>query len=262
MDLNLDGRTAVVTGGSRGIGLAIVRTLLAEGARVVTGSRTITPELLATRALHISVDLATPDGPQLLVDEALRRLGGIDILVNNVGIGDPADLLAGALNPIHELTDDDWTHVFDLHFYSALRTTRAAIPSLIERHGTVINISSAGAHIVTAGPAHYNVAKAALNALGKVIAEQYGAAGVRAITISPGPVSTGVWTDPDGFIALVAERQGMDPEAFAKQLLGTLGASTGRITTPEEVASVVAFAAAPNNLTGTEIILDGGTVKS
>ena len=143
-----------------------------------------------------------------------------------------------------------------------MRTTRAAIPSLIERHGTVINISSAGAHIVTAGPAHYNVAKAALNALGKVIAEQYGAAGVRAITISPGPVSTGVWTDPDGFIALVAERQGMDPEAFAKQLLGTLGAATGRITTPEEVSSVVAFAASPNNLTGTEIILDGGTVKS
>ena len=106
------------------------------------------------------------------------------------------------------------------------------------------------------------MAKAALNVLGKVIAEQYGAAGVRAITISPGPVSTGVWTDPDGFIALVAERQGMDPEAFAKQLLGTLGAATGRITTPEEVASVVAFAAAPNNLTGTEIILDGGTVKA
>ena len=88
MDLNLDGRTAVVTGGRRGIGLAIVRTLLAEGASVV-GRSGRPPGLLATRAPHISVDLAAPDGPRPLVDEALRRLGGIDILVNNVGVGDP-----------------------------------------------------------------------------------------------------------------------------------------------------------------------------
>jgi NAD(P)-dependent dehydrogenase (short-subunit alcohol dehydrogenase family) len=132
----------------------------------------------------------------------------------------------------------------------------------MERHGTVINISSAGAHLVTAGPAHYNVSKAALNALGNVVAEQYGPAGVRCITISPGPVSTGVWNDPDGFIALLAERQGLEHGAFAKQLLGNLGAATGRITTPEEVAALVAFAASPNNLTRTEILLDGGTVKS
>jgi NAD(P)-dependent dehydrogenase (short-subunit alcohol dehydrogenase family) len=261
MDLELAGRTAVVTGGSKGIGLAIVRTLLAEGVEVVSGSRTITPGLQATDAHAITVDLATPGGPASLIEQALVLLGGLDILVNNVGIGDSVDLIDGALLPIHELSDDDWTRVFDLHFYSALRATRAAMPSLIDRQGTIINISSAGAHVVTAGPAHYNVSKAALNALGNVIAEQYGPAGVRSITISPGPVSTGVWNDPDGFIALVAERQGMEHDAFAKQALGKLGAVTGRMTTPEEVAAVVAFAASPNNLTRTEILLDGGTVK-
>ena len=99
------------------------------------------------------------------------------------------------------------------------------------------------------------------NPPGNVVAEQYGHAGVRCITISPGPVSTGVWNDPDGFVALLAERQGLEHRAFAKQLLGNLGAATGRITTPEEVAALVAFAASPNNLTRTEILLDGGTVK-
>ena len=261
MDLHLTGKTAVVTGGSKGIGLAIVRALVAEGVTVATGSRTITAELRATGAHAIVADLSTGDGPAALISAALVHLGGIDILVNNVGIGEPADLLAGATSGVHELADQDWVRTFDLHFYSALRTTRAALPSLIEHRGTVINISSAGAHLVTAGPAHYNVAKAALNALTKVVAEQYGAQGVRAITVSPGPVDTGVWNDPNGFIALVAATQGIEHETFAKEMLASLGSATGRITTPEEVAALVTFAASPNNITATEIIIDGGTVK-
>lgn len=261
MDLQLAGKTAVVTGGSKGTGLAVVRTLLDEGMRVVTGSRRITPELKETEAVHVPVDLTTAKGATELIDRATAELGGIDVLVNNVGIGDTDDLIKGALNSLLTLPDDDWRQTFDLHFYSALRVTRAALPSLIERNGVVVNVSSGGARIVSAGPAHYNVAKAALNALTKVIAEQFGNQGVRAITVSPGPILTGVWTDPDGLIGRIARLQGISHEDFVQQMTDSLGASTGRISTPEEVARLIAFVASPNNINGAEYLIDGGIIK-
>jgi NAD(P)-dependent dehydrogenase (short-subunit alcohol dehydrogenase family) len=262
VELHLSGKTAVVTGGSKGIGLEVVRTLLAEGMRVVTGSRTVTPGLEATAAVPVRVDLSTPEGPIELVERALVELGGIDVLVNNVGVGDTDDVAKGALLDLIDLPDSAWEHTFNLHFYSALRVSRAALPSLIERRGTIINVSSAGARLVSAGPFDYNVSKAALNALTKVIAEQYGDRGVRAITVSPGPVKTGVWTDPDGLIARIAKQQGVDHTTFAEQMIGNIGATTGRLTEPEEVARLIAFAASPNNITGAEYLIDGGVTKS
>jgi NAD(P)-dependent dehydrogenase (short-subunit alcohol dehydrogenase family) len=106
------------------------------------------------------------------------------------------------------------------------------------------------------------VAKAALNALTKAVSEQFGAQSVRAVTISPGPVRTGVWTDPDGMAARLASTQGVDHAAFAAQLVDGLGAATGRISEPEEIARVIAFAASPNNITGNELLVDGGIVKN
>ena len=102
------------------------------------------------------------------------------------------------------------------------------------------------------------MSKAALNALTKVIAEQFGAADVRAITISPGPVKTGVWTDTDGFIARIATRNGAEHQALADELLSNIGASTGRIRTPAEVARLIAVTASPNNINGAEYLIDGG----
>ena len=262
MDLQLSGTTAVVTGASKGIGLAVTQALLAEGARVVTGSRTVTEQLKATAAVPVTVDLSHADGPARLIEAALAELGGIDLLVNNVGIGDASDLTPGALLSLADLPDAAWVQTFDLHFYSALRAIRAALPSLVERRGTVVNVSSAGARLVTAGPVHYNVAKAALIALTKVVAEQYGPHGVRAVTVAPGPVSTGVWTDPQGFIGSMAAQLGVAHDAFAAQLTAGLGASTGRLSTPEEVARLITFLASPSNITGAEFLIDGGVVKS
>ncbi|MEU4330967.1 SDR family NAD(P)-dependent oxidoreductase [Nonomuraea dietziae] len=262
MDLHLTGKTAVVTGGSKGIGLALVRTLLAEGMRVVTGSRTITAELKETGAVPVTVDLSTAEGPARLIDSAIDELGGIDLLVNNVGVGDTDDFAKGVRLNLLELPDDAWEHTFNLHFYSALRVSRAALPSLIERRGTIINVSSVGARTVAAGPADYNVSKAALNALTKVIAEQFGGQGVRAITVSPGPVSTRVWADPDGFVGRLAKEQGVSHESFVEQAISGLGLTTGRISTPEEVARLIAFLASPNNITGNEYLIDGGMTKN
>jgi NAD(P)-dependent dehydrogenase (short-subunit alcohol dehydrogenase family) len=262
VDLDLAGKTAVVTGGSKGIGLEITRTLIGEGMRVVTGSRTITPGLKATAATAVTIDLTTPEGARRLVDAALAEHGAIDLLVNNVGVGDTDDVVKGALNGFADLPDDAWEHTFSLHFYTALRATRAALPVLIRQRGTVINVSSAGARLVSAGPFDYNVSKAALNALTKVIAEQYGPQGVRAITVSPGPVETQVWTSSDGLIARLAQAQGADHQAFARQLMTTMGASTGRLTTPAEVARLVAFLASPSNITGAEYLIDGGIIKN
>jgi NAD(P)-dependent dehydrogenase (short-subunit alcohol dehydrogenase family) len=262
VDLQLAGRTAVVTGGSKGIGLAVVRTLLDEGMRVVTGSRSITAELAATAAVPVAVDLSTPDGPARLIEEAVAELGGIDVLVNNVGVGDTDDFARGATNTVLTLPDSAWEHSLDLHFYSALRASRAALPSLIPRKGVIVNVSSIGARLAGVGPADYNVSKAALWGLTKVLAEQFGSKGVRAISISPGPVSTGVWTDPDGFIGRLARARGMAHDAFAEQVLDSLGVSTERMSTPEEVARLIAFAASPNNITGADYLVDGGVVKS
>jgi NAD(P)-dependent dehydrogenase (short-subunit alcohol dehydrogenase family) len=261
MDLQLAGKTAVVTGGSKGIGLAVVRLLLDEGMRVVTGSRTITPGLKETAAVPVTVDLSTPEGPARLINDAVAELGGIDVLINNVGVGDADDMVNG-VRSLTDLPDSDWEHSFDLHFYSALRASRAALPSLVERKGVIVNVSSIAARHPGSGPINYGVAKAALNALTKVIADQFGGQGVRAITVSPGPVSTDVWTDPDGFIGRLAQQQDTSLEALSDQLVASIGISTGRVTTPEEVARLIAFAAAPNNITGTEYIIDGGVVKT
>ncbi|MDN3027593.1 SDR family oxidoreductase [Streptomyces sp. S.PB5] len=262
MDLQLSGKTAVVTGGSKGIGLDVVRLLLAEGVRVVAASRHNTPELKETGAVHVAADLATVEGVETLVSHALAELGGIDILINNVGIGDTEEVVKGAVHDLLTLPEEAWRHTFDLHFYSALRVTRAMLPSLLDRRGVVVNVSSSGARIVTAGPAHYNVAKAALNALTKVVSEQFAPRGVRALTVSPGPVLTGVWTDPDGVVARIGRENGVGHEEFSAQLMGTLGAATERISTPDEVARLIVFAASPNNISGSEIFVDGGIIKN
>jgi NAD(P)-dependent dehydrogenase (short-subunit alcohol dehydrogenase family) len=136
------------------------------------------------------------------------------------------------------------------------------LPALLERGGVVVNVSAAGARLVGGGPADSNVAKAALNALTKVVSEQFAAQGVRAVTVSPGPTRTGVWTEPDGMIAYFARAQGVDHAAFTEQLVDGLGAATGRISEPEEIARAIAFAASPSNITGNELLVDGGIIKN
>jgi NAD(P)-dependent dehydrogenase (short-subunit alcohol dehydrogenase family) len=187
MDTQLAGKTALVTGASRGIGLAIVTTLLEEGMRVVAGSRTVPPELAASGAIAVQVDLGTAQGPVQLVERALTELTEIDLLVNNVGGGDSD---GGQTGGFATFDDQQWHQMFELNFFSAVRATRAALPSLLRRKGSIVNISSNAARMPHAGPMPYTTAKAALTAFGKALTEEVSPLGVRVNTISPGPTDT------------------------------------------------------------------------
>jgi NAD(P)-dependent dehydrogenase (short-subunit alcohol dehydrogenase family) len=261
MDMRLTGKTAVVTGASRGIGLAIVQALTGEGMRVVAAARTIPPALKETGAVTVTADLSTARGPAEVVDQALAELGEIDLLVNNVGGGDGGE---GQIGGFLGFDDDQWRQTYDLNFLSAVRATRAALPSLVRRRGTVINISSIGARMPHGGPPPYTTAKAALTAFGKALAEEFGPQGVRVNTVSPGTVRTSLWVDPGSYGAALADAYGLELDQFLEGLPAVAGMTTGRLIEPEEVASLVTWLASPHagSVTGADYIIDGGTVKA
>ncbi|WP_327298042.1 MULTISPECIES: SDR family oxidoreductase [unclassified Streptomyces] len=261
MDLQLTGKTAVVTGASRGIGLATVAALVGEGMRVVAAARTVTPELEATGALGVSVDLTDPAGASDLLLRATDEFGRLDLLVNNVGGGDSG---AGQTGGFLSFSDQQWQDSFDLNFTAAVRTTRAALPHLIGTGGAVVNISSNGARTPHAGPVTYTTAKAALTAFGKALAEEFGPRGVRVNTISPGPVRTAMWEAPDGYGAELAAAMDLGQEQLLAQLPSLMGMVTGRLVRPAEVAALVAYLASPlaGSVTGADHIIDGGAIKT
>ncbi|MFI1796311.1 oxidoreductase [Streptomyces sp. NPDC020379] len=259
MDLHLTGKTALVTGASRGIGLATVRRLVAEGVRTVGVARTVTDELAASGAAAVTADLATAAGAAHAVEAARAELGGIDLLVNGVGGGDTYSV-EGFL----ATGDEAWDATFGINFFSAVRVTRAALPDLLERGGAVVNISSMGARVPSSGPVDYTTAKAALNALGKSLAEEFGPRGVRVNTVSPGPVRTPLWEAENGFGDHLAKAAGTDLPAFLEQVPQMIGMTTNRMTEPEEVASLVAFLLSDHarSIMGAELMIDGGAVKT
>lgn len=261
MDLGISGRTALVTGASRGIGLAIAQNLAAEGVQVVGAARTVTPELEKVAAAAVSVDLSTRDGATSIVDEAVAAVGGIDFLVNNVGAGDPDGMtLGGFLDVDHE----QWRRMFDLNLFSAVWTTKAALPSILERKGAIVNISSINARTPSGSPVGYAEAKAALTQFGKRLSEELAPRGVRVNTVSPGVVTSPLWTDPDGFGGRVAAAYGIGHDDLLASLPGQFGIASGRLTEPEEVADLVAFLLSGRaaSIHGADHVIDGGTLKT
>jgi NAD(P)-dependent dehydrogenase (short-subunit alcohol dehydrogenase family) len=251
-------RTAVVTGAGRGIGLAIVRALADDGFTVVAGARTVTAPLRQATPHVLQVDLAMADGPERLVGWATNEHGGVDLLVNNVaGTSFPA---GGFL----ELDDAAWQHTLDATLMSAVRATRAALPSLLERRGAIVNIGSVNSRLAQPRLVAQSAAKAALANLGKALAEEFGGRGVRINTVLPGPVRTEVWTRPGGSGEVLARRAGSTLDAFRDRLPEALGLATARFTEPEEIAALVVFLASGRvpNMSGSELVIDGGMLKS
>ncbi|MFI6769262.1 oxidoreductase [Streptomyces sp. NPDC050355] len=263
MDLELREKVAVITGASKGIGLAVAEALCREGARVVVGSRTESPQLAALRessgVVFVSVDLAEPQGANRLVQAAADRHGRIDVLVNNLGVAKPR-------NSFLSIDDTEWQQVFDLTFFSAVRASRAALPHLLaDGGGAIVNISSVNARLPFPMVVDYSAAKAALSNLTKALSEEFAPRGVRVNAVAPGPVRTPFWTAPGGFADSVAADAGSTAqEAWDETVPRQMGISTGRISEPQEVADLAVFLASPRagNITGAEFVIDGGQIKT
>jgi NAD(P)-dependent dehydrogenase (short-subunit alcohol dehydrogenase family) len=258
MDLGLDGRTAIVTGASRGIGLAVTRGLVAEGVRVTAGALTSSAELdrLAGGGLVrvVEVDLAEPGGPARLVAAAGGR---IDILVNNVGT---APARPGGFA---EITDEDWQASLTLNLMAAVRTTRAALPVMLAAgKGAIVTISSVNAFLPDPAVMDYSAAKAALANFCKSLSKEAGPHGIRVNTISPGPVATDLWLGQAGVAATVSRATGASPEDVQSQAAHQM--VTGRFSRPEEVADLALILASDRtaNVTGADITIDGGLIPT
>lgn len=258
MELALDGRTAIVTGASRGIGLACAKALSDAGAQVVAGARTTSDELNAltesASVRAVSVDLAQPDGPAAL---AAAVDGPVDILVNNVGSAParPDGFLA--------ITDQQWADTLTLNLLAAIRMTRAVLPRMVEHgSGAIVNIGSVNAELPDPLVLDYSTAKAALHAFAKGLSKEVGPKGVRINTISPGPVETDLWFGDHGITDVVGGATG----ASAEQVQSGAAAqtSTGRFSRPEEVAALVVLLAGDvtSNVTGSFLRIDGGMVPT
>ncbi|MFF5258285.1 SDR family NAD(P)-dependent oxidoreductase [Actinomadura viridis] len=266
MDLRLDGRIAVVTGGSKGIGLAVVRTLLEEGARVVAASRTRGPGLdaLASPSLvHVPVDLMDPGAPERVVERAVEEFGGLDVLVNNAGGPPPGVTLPrfGFLAP----ADDDWREMFEFNLFSAVRAIRAALPHMIARGGgAIVNVSSGNARQPAPMNVDYNAAKAALNNLTKALSEEYGPQGIRVNCVSAGPTVTDWWTREGGAADVIGAQAGAS-RADVIEKIGPemMRLTTGRLVEPQEIADAVALLVSPRSAstTGADFVVDSGFLK-
>jgi NAD(P)-dependent dehydrogenase (short-subunit alcohol dehydrogenase family) len=258
VDLGLDGAVAVVTGASRGIGLAIAQTLVAEGVHVVAGARNPGRELetlAQSGKVHaLAVDLGTTDGPGRLVELALTELGRIDILVNNVGAVTPRS------NGFLLVTDDQWTRSITLNLLSTIRATRAVLPAMVTAgRGSIVTIASINAHLPDPGVLDYSAAKAALVNFTKSVSKEFGPRGIRANAISPGPVATDLWLGTGGVAETVAATSGANPDSVAAE--AAAHAVTGRFTQPTEIANLAAFLASDRvagNITGATVTIDGG----
>lgn len=261
MDLKLAGKIAVVTAASKGIGLAVTRTLADEGMRVVAGARNTKDLENLPGVTAVSVDLATSDGPSRLVDRAVADHGRVDVLVNNMGA------VRLRLNGFLATSDEEFQWALDMNFFSALRATRAAVTQMLKQSGgSIVNIDSVNAFFQPDGATiDYGAAKAALLNLTKALSQELGPRGIRINAVSPGPVSTDLWLGKDGVAQTVAKVMGVDAETARERVVAGIGGfATGKFTTPEEVATLVAMLASERtaNVTGTNFIIDGGLIKT
>jgi len=261
MDLGLDGRVALITGGSQGIGRAIALTLAAEGADVVLAARrrpgldavAAEVEALGRRAAIVQADVAPPAGTAAVADGALDAFGAVDILVNNAGKGGP--------KPFLELDDEDWAASIELNLLSAVRLCRALLPQMrARRWGRIVNVASRVGREPDPYFAAYAASKAALINFSKSLATGFSSDGVLTNCIVPGLIRSEAVDDA---ARRSAEATGRSVEEVFAATLAKRPIPAGRIGEPDDVAGLVALLVSERGswITGSCFTVDGGIVR-
>jgi 3-oxoacyl-[acyl-carrier protein] reductase len=244
MNLGLEGKVAVVTGASGGIGLATILLLAAEGATTVSSSRGEG----GPGELHVAADLATRGEPERVIRSAEERYGRVDVLVNNVGWAE--------IHRFDELTEEIWERSWQTNLMSAVRATQATLPNMrANGSGAIVNVSSTSAKRPSARMPEYSVTKAAMLSFSRLVADLHAADGIRCNAVTPGPTLTRAWLGDGG----LADQQGAREEILAR--VGA-GRPLGRLATPGEIANVIVFLCSDraSYVTGAAWSVDGGTV--
>lgn len=262
MELELDGRVALVTAASRGLGQGCARTLLAEGARVAATARSADADGLRELAeaaagargdlLPLSLDLADAAATDAAVSAVLERWGRIDVLVANAP-GPPA-------GPVEEIDDDAWRSALDVHVVAMARLVRAVLPSMREHGGgRIIFIATTGVKAAQPGMALSNATRLALVGLAKTLSLEVAGDGVLVNVVAPGPFAT---DRMDELIADTAARNGGDLDAARRVWLDEV--PLGRMGRPQDLAALVALLAsgACSFVTGAVIPIDGGKARA
>jgi NAD(P)-dependent dehydrogenase (short-subunit alcohol dehydrogenase family) len=275
--VTLQGKVAIVTGASRGIGRGLAVGLAAAGAQVVCAARTTAAnpaelpgtidETAATirenggEAVAVRCDIGSAEDISALVDATLAEFGRVDVLVNNVGA------VKIRLDGFFGTSDEEFEWAMQMNFFIAVRTTRAALTAMVEAgSGAIVNIASVNAFFQPdAGTIDYGAAKAALVNFAKTLSQEFGPKGIRVNSVSPGPVATDLWLGKGGVADTVATATGTDAATAREQVVAGIGGfATGNFTQPEEVANIVAFLASERsaNVTGANYLIDGGLIKT
>ena len=241
---SLAGLNALVTGGTRGIGAAAARALADAGAHVLVSARTAPSD---SPFPVITADMSDPGDVQALAEGFLKRFGGIDVLISNVGgqIRRPTAL---------EFSDEDWQQELNLNLLAAVRLDRALAPSMIAQGtGAIVHVSSGAARLARPASLPYSASKAALNAYSKGLASELGPHGIRVNVVSPGLIST-------SRVAELAAEQNTDPDTLTSQIAASMQIPLQRAGTAAEAAQLIRFLVSPaaSYITGAQFSVDGG----
>jgi NAD(P)-dependent dehydrogenase (short-subunit alcohol dehydrogenase family) len=262
MDLGLKGKSAVVSGSTAGIGLAIATVLAAEGAKVVINGRTEGRVTAALKQIHsqvenaevrgVAADLGTAAG----VEKFVKEVPQTEILVNNLGIFE--------VKPFHEIPDGDWFRFFEVNVLSGVRLSRQYLPGMQKnKWGRIIFISSESGQQIPAEMIHYGMSKTAQIAVARGLAESVAGSGVTVNSVLVGPTAS---EGASVFVEDMAKRQGVSTAEVERQFFASVRPTSllRRFETPEEIAMVVAFVASTHAVTmnGAAVPADGGVIRS
>lgn len=256
-DLQLQGKRALVSGGTKGVGAAVVRGLLAAGVQVMTTARAL-PATAIEGVIYVAADLTTAAGSAEVVQSVLRHWGGVDILVNVLGGSSAPGGGFAALDDAH------WFNELNLNLMPAVRLDRALLPAMLAQGGGVIvHVSSIQRLLpLPESTTAYAAAKAALTTYSKALSKEVTPKGVRVLSVSPG------WIETEAAVALaerLANQAGTDYEGGKRIVMQSLGGiPLGRPAKPEEVADLITFLVSPRagSISGSEHLIDGGTVPT